>query len=162
MRYLTLAAALCSLRLAQAQCNGDSCAIQCLIEKSVPHKDPTHAEYAQLIIPFNTRLSYEPAVVVLPTTEQHVQDAVSCAAQTGLKVQARSGGHGYASHSIGGKDGSMNINLQGFQKIQLDEDTGVAEVGGGVRLGNLAGGLWEDRRVLSHVSAYVPIDTSPY
>lgn len=100
------------------------------------------ADYAALIEPYNTRLPFTPAVVVLPMTNQHVQDAVLCAAQAGLKVQAKSGGHSYASNGLGGKDGSMSINLQSLQTIQLDQASGIATVGGGVRLGNLADGIW--------------------
>lgn len=100
------------------------------------------SDWAKIIEPYNTRLPYTPAVVVLPTTNQHVQDAVICAAQDGLKVQAKSGGHSYSSNGLGGKDGSMSINLQSFQTIQLDQTSGIATVGGGVRLGNLADGIW--------------------
>lgn len=109
------------------------------------------ADYAQLIAPYNLRLPYKPAAVVLPTTNQHVQDAVVCASQAGLKVQAKSGGHSYASFSTGGKDGSMIINLQSLQTIQLNKDTGVATVGGGVRLGNLADGIFnQGNAAVSH------------
>jgi hypothetical protein len=109
------------------------------------------AEYADLIEPYNTRLPFTPAVVVLPTTNQHVQDAVLCAVQSGLKVQAKSGGHSYASTGLGGKDGSMSINLQSLQTIQLDQSSGIATVGGGVRLGNLADGLWNQGKAsVSH------------
>ncbi|KAF1917933.1 hypothetical protein BDU57DRAFT_181609 [Ampelomyces quisqualis] len=109
------------------------------------------AEFSDLIEPYNTRLPFTPAVVVLPTTNRHVQDAVICAAQVGLKVQAKSGGHSYSSNGLGGKDGSMSINLQSFQTIQLDQSSGVATVGGGVRLGNLADGLWNQGKAsVSH------------
>jgi len=126
-------------------------ALQCLNGKNVPYKMTSDADYAALVEPYNLRLPYKPAVVVLPTTNQHVQDAVKCAAQTGLKVQAKSGGHSYASFSSGGKAGSMMISLQSFQTIQLDTSSGVAQVGGGVRLGNLADGIWnQGRAALSH------------
>lgn len=109
------------------------------------------AEYNDLVEPYNNRLAYKPAVVVLPTTNQHVQDAVVCASQAGLKVQPKSGGHSYASYSSGGKDGSMMISLQSFQNIQLNSGTGVATVGGGVRLGNLADGIYnQGSAALSH------------
>jgi hypothetical protein len=109
------------------------------------------ADYANLIKPYNTRLPFTPAVVVLPTSNQHVQDAVVCAAQAGLKVQAKSGGHSYSSNGLGGKDGSMSINLQSLQTIQLDQSSGIATVGGGVRLGNLADGLWNQGKAsVSH------------
>jgi FAD/FMN-containing dehydrogenase len=49
-----------------------------------------------------------------------VSDAVTCAAAAGLKVQAKSGGHSYASFSTGGKDGSLIVNLQNFNSISVD------------------------------------------
>lgn len=108
------------------------------------------AEYGNLVQPYNLRLPYKPAVVVLPTTAQHVQDAVVCAANGGLKVQAKSGGHSYASFSSGGKDGSMMISLESFSSVAVDQ-SGLVKVGGGVRLGNLADGIWtQGKKALSH------------
>jgi hypothetical protein len=131
--------------------SGSATALQCLSSKNVPYKMTSDAGYSDLIEPYNTRLPFTPAVVVLPTTNQHVQDAVVCAAQYGLKVQAKSGGHSYASFSLGGKDGSMNINLQSLQTIKLDSSSGIATVGGGVRLGNLADGIWNQGKAsVSH------------
>lgn len=107
--------------------------------------------WADLVEPYNTRLPFTPAVVVLPTTNQHVQDAVVCAAQAGLKVQAKSGGHSYASTGLGGKNGAMSINLQSFQTVNLDKSSGIVTVGGGVRLGNLADGVWnQGQAAISH------------
>jgi hypothetical protein len=77
------------------------------LRKKVPYKVSSDAAYSQLAQPYNLRLPYKPAVIVLPTTNQHVQDAVVCGAKGGLKIQAKSGGHSYASYSSGGKDGSM-------------------------------------------------------
>jgi FAD/FMN-containing dehydrogenase len=123
---------------------------QCLTGKNVPYKKASDAAYADLVEPYNLRLPYKPAVVVIPTTNQHIQDAVLCASQAGIKVQAKSGGHSYASFSSGGKDGSMMIDLQSLQAISVDQ-AGVATVGGGVRLGNLANGIWNSgQRALSH------------
>ncbi|CBX96933.1 hypothetical protein LEMA_P100640.1 [Plenodomus lingam JN3] len=126
-------------------------ASQCLNGKNIPYKMTSDAGYSDLIAPYNLRLPYKPAVVVLPTTNQHIQDAVVCAAQAGLKVQPKSGGHSYASFSSGGKDGSMMIDLQSFQTINLDKSSGVATVGGGVRLGNLADGIFtQGKAAVSH------------
>jgi len=82
-------------------------ALQCLNGKNVPYKMSSDAAYAELAKPYNLRLPYKPTVIVLPQTNKHVQDAVVCGAQAGLKIQAKSGGHSYASFSSGGKDGSM-------------------------------------------------------
>src|SRR5690606_1629610 len=61
------------------------------------------------------------------------------------KVQARSGGHSYAAFGLGGKDGSMVIDLEAFQSVTLQRNgTKVsARVGAGIRLGNLATKLFE-------------------
>ncbi|KAJ4340877.1 hypothetical protein N0V87_002231 [Didymella glomerata] len=108
-------------------------------------------DYAELVEPYNLALPYKPSVVVLPHTQQNVQDAVVCAGQNGIKVQAKSGGHSYASFSSGGKDGAMMISLQPFQKVELDASTGITKVGGGVRLGNLADGIYtQGQKALSH------------
>ncbi|KAF2463623.1 FAD-binding domain-containing protein [Lindgomyces ingoldianus] len=123
----------------------------CLNSKNIPISLITSPDYASLAEPFNTRLPYKPVVIVLPITAQHVQDAVICASKAGVKVQAKSGGHSYASYSSGGKDGSMMIDLQPMQGVKLDTTTGIVTVGGGVRLGNLAKGIYDQgKRALPH------------
>lgn len=122
---------------------------QCLNGKNVPYKMTSDAGYSDLIEPYNLRLPHTPAVVVIPTTNQHVQDAVVCAKQSGLKVQAKSGGHSYANFASGGKDGSMMISLSSFTSITVDS-AGIAKVGGGVRLGNMAHALANQGKALSH------------
>lgn len=43
------------------------------------------------------------------------------------------------------------IDLEPMQKIELDPKTNIAKVGGGVRLGNLAQGIWDQgKRAMSH------------
>ena len=94
--------------------------IDCLNSYQVPFEDSTSANWTSLITPYNLRLWWYPAVVTLPFTPQHVSDSVTCAAAAGLKVQAKSGGHSYASYSSGGQNGSVIINLQNFQSITVD------------------------------------------
>jgi hypothetical protein len=124
----------------------------CLNSKNVPIRLISSPDFGQLSKPYNLRLPYTPAVIVLPTTVKHVSDAVVCASQSGVKVQAKSGGHSYASYGFGGKSGGMTIDLQSFQEITLDSNF-VAKVGGGVRLGNLALGIFNQnnaQRALPH------------
>ena len=67
-----------------------------------------------------------------------------------MKVQAKSGGHSYASFSSGGQNGSMVVDLASFQNIEVDP-SGVAEIGGGVRLGDMAQALYNgSKRALPH------------
>lgn len=55
-----------------------------------------------------------------------------------------------ASFSLGGQDGSMVIDLQAFNSISVGQ-SGVAQVGSGVRLGNMALGLYDQgKRALPH------------
>lgn len=124
--------------------------VECLTSYDVPFQTSTSSNWSSLILPYNLRLSWEPSIVTLPYTPSHVSDSVKCAAAAGLKVQAKSGGHSYASFSTGGRNGSVIVNLQNFHSIEVDND-GIATVGGGVRLGNLARGVYaKGERALPH------------
>ncbi|KAL8996219.1 MAG: hypothetical protein Q9169_004241 [Polycauliona sp. 2 TL-2023] len=123
---------------------------QCLTQKNVPIRLISSSDFSQLAQPYNLRLSYTPAVIVLPTTVQHISDAVGCAAQNNVKVQPRGGGHSYAAFGLGGQNGAMVIDLQSFQEVTLDANN-IAKVGGGVRLGNLAQAIFNQKqRALPH------------
>jgi hypothetical protein len=100
---------LLSTGLAQALAGSSpgECLEYILGSKNVPVKWINDPAYGDLTEPFNLRLQYKPIAVVIPTTNQHVQDAVVAAGNCGVKVQAKSGGHSYASFSSGGQDGSM-------------------------------------------------------
>ncbi|KAI9797811.1 MAG: hypothetical protein M1833_005314 [Piccolia ochrophora] len=125
--------------------------VDCLAGKNVPVSLLSSSSFPELAEPYNLRLAYTPAAIALPTTPKHVSDAVTCASTSGIKVQAKSGGHSYASHSSGGKDGSLVVDLRYFHDVVLDTATGVARVGGGVRLGNLATAIHnQGKRALPH------------
>ncbi|KAK0710273.1 hypothetical protein B0T26DRAFT_755358 [Lasiosphaeria miniovina] len=124
----------------------------CLDYHQVPYyveTDPNWTEYATT---FNSRLQYEPAAIALPTSAQHISNSVGCAAKARVPVQPKSGGHSYASYSTGGRDGILMIDLENFNAVTLDKVTGIAVVGGGVRLGNLALAIYNNRnlRALAH------------
>jgi hypothetical protein len=93
----------------------------CLANKSVPTRLNSSPDWTSLIDPYNLRLKYTPAAVTLPTTPQHVSDSVVCAVAAGVKVQARSGGHSYGSFSLGGRNGSLVVDLRNFNAISLDK-----------------------------------------
>ncbi|KAI0104285.1 Glucooligosaccharide oxidase [Nemania sp. FL0031] len=120
------------------------------MDASIEIKTPTDPDWELHSSTFNTRVPVIPAIVALPVTIEQVSQAVRWAAARGLKVQARSGGHSYASHSNGGVDGSVVVDLRKLQDIALNED-GVVRVGGGVRLGKLAKTIFEQGgRALAH------------
>ncbi|KAI3399151.1 hypothetical protein diail_7730 [Diaporthe ilicicola] len=124
--------------------------LDCLASKFVPLTVSTSANWPDFSTSYNIRLQYEPAVIIIPDTTQQISDSVVCASLNGIKVQAKSGGHSYASTSSGGQDGSMVVDLQRFQNVTVDESTGIAAVGSGLRLGNMALALNEKGRALAH------------
>ncbi|KAH9997457.1 hypothetical protein F4779DRAFT_179250 [Xylariaceae sp. FL0662B] len=123
---------------------------QYLTNKGVSIRVASDADWNTFSTTYNLRLPVKPAVVVVPITIQHISDAVICAAENSIKVQARSGGHSYASFSNGGTDGAMVIDLKEFQDIQFVSNN-IVRVGGGVRLGNLAVAIYNQaKQALSH------------
>ncbi|KAG4414239.1 hypothetical protein IFR04_012611 [Cadophora malorum] len=123
----------------------------CLASRGVPTALNSSSDWSALIAPYNLRLPYTPTAVTIPTNHQHVSDSVTCAAAAGVQVQARSGGHSFASYSLGGKDGTLVVDLQKFNNISLDKSTGIVTAGGGVRLGNLGVGVFsQGQRALPH------------
>jgi FAD/FMN-containing dehydrogenase len=123
----------------------------CLSCSKVPQKVPGSDSFAQDIIPYNIRLNFTPIAFAVPTTVPQVQAAVMCAAKFGVKVNPKSGGHSYASHSIGGEDGHLVVDLKYFNDVTLDTTTNLATVGPGTRLGNLALALYnKGGRAIAH------------
>jgi FAD/FMN-containing dehydrogenase len=122
----------------------------CLANKSIPLTVSTSANWNEYFKTYNIRLQYDPAVITIPETTRQVAESVICAYANGIKVQAKSGGHSYSSTSSGGKDGSMVIDLRHFQNVTVNEVTGVAAVGSGARLGNMALALNDKGRALAH------------
>ncbi|KAF8853592.1 FAD-binding domain-containing protein [Acephala macrosclerotiorum] len=124
--------------------------VHCLSESNVPQDYPGSSNFTADIIPYNLRLNYTPIAVAVPTTVEEVQAAVLCASKLGVKVNPKSGGHSYASHSLGGEDGHFVVDLKYFTDVVVDEDE-VATVGPGARLGNVALSLFEQgERAMAH------------
>lgn len=72
---------------------------------------------------------------------------VSCGAQQGMNVSARSGGHSYAAYGL---SGNLVIDLRNLTTLTVNSD-GTAVVGTGNSLGSLAEGLWNNgQRALPH------------
>ncbi|KAG0641266.1 hypothetical protein HOY80DRAFT_1039526 [Tuber brumale] len=117
--------------------------IDCLSASNVPLISPSDADYASIVTPFNLRLPFFPAAVVVPTTAGHVSSAVTCAKKFNTKVAARSGGHSYAAFGLGGADGNLMIDMKKFRNLSVEPGTNVATVGAGLRLGDVATGLYE-------------------
>jgi FAD/FMN-containing dehydrogenase len=123
----------------------------CLAAAKVPVDAPDSDEWEVDSSPFNQRLPYTPAAIAVPTTVQHIQAAVSCAAKVGLKVNPKSGGHSYASFGLGGEDGHLVVQLDRMHEVTLDSETQIATIQPGARLGHVATVLYEEgKRAFSH------------
>ncbi|KAK4119213.1 Glucooligosaccharide oxidase [Parathielavia appendiculata] len=123
----------------------------CLIKAGVPVDETGSTEYKLDATPFNLRLNYTPVAVAAITTTKHIQDAVACARQLGIKANAKCGGHSYAAFGLGGEDGHLVIEMSRMNKVVLDNATGIAAVEGGSRLGHLAWELYnQGKRAISH------------
>jgi FAD/FMN-containing dehydrogenase len=92
-----------------------------------------------------------PRVVVTPRTAKLVAAAVKVANRFDLKVEAKSGGHRFASYSLGGVDGHMVVDLKHFTEFHMDRDTWEATVGPAVQLKQLVQLLHDNGgRVVPH------------
>lgn len=103
--------------------------IDCLTTKDVPYADQNSVNWTALSTPYNLRLIYEPAVIMIPETPDQVSDSLNCAAAAGLKVQAKGGGHSYASFSSGGQNGSAIVDMEKFNSIDVDQSKFLAHKG---------------------------------
>ena len=112
--------------------------VDCISKKQVEIVTSTSEDFSAAVHPFNTRVPWEPLAVTIPKNSNEVSIAVKCAKKFGVKVAARSGGHSYGGYNLGGRDGSLVIDLLNFHDISLDPVTHIASVGPAVRLGNLA------------------------
>ena len=98
-------------------------------------KDPFYQLSAVNV--YNKAFTITPAAVTRPRSAEEVAAVVKCAADLGLKVQPRSGGHSFANFSIGGQDGAVVVDLVHFQQFSMDTTTWNATIGGGTLLGDV-------------------------
>ncbi len=123
----------------------------CLSTAKVPVDARNSSDWKVDVHTYNQRLLYTPAAIAIPSTVEHIQAAVSCAAKAGVKVTPKCGGHSYASFGLGGEDGHLVLQLDRMDKVTLDPDTQIATVQPGARLGHVAMELYEQgNRAFSH------------
>jgi FAD/FMN-containing dehydrogenase len=124
---------------------------KCLESHQVPVYTSGTKNYTQAVKPFNLRVPFTPASYAVPQTVQHVQDAVSCGVASGIQVNAKSGGHSYGSHGLGGEDGHLIVDMRRFNSVTVDQEAHTALVGSGGRLGNIALALYDQgKQAMSH------------
>ena len=100
----------------------------CLDSHNVTYSIEGSSNWTALTTPYNRRLVYVPAVVTIPTTPEDVSWSVQCAAASSLKVQAKGGGHSYASYSSGGQNGSLIIEMENFNSVTVNQGKSLLRV----------------------------------
>lgn len=58
--------------------------------------------------------------------------------------------HSYIANGLGGKNGSIVVDLRELREIQVDSTTGLAHIGTGNRLGDIALAIGANGRGLPH------------
>ncbi|KAF4621337.1 hypothetical protein D9613_000019 [Agrocybe pediades] len=111
---------------------------------------PGQTGFANASRPFNLRFDFEPAAVAFPTSAQEISDIIKLGNKVNHNVVARSGGHSYVANGLGGKNGSIVVDLRNFQKITVDDRAGTAVIEMGNRLGDIVTALAAHGRGLPH------------
>ncbi|KAM7505757.1 hypothetical protein LguiB_004661 [Lonicera macranthoides] len=92
---------------------------------------------------FNTSTTPKPKLIITPTTESHVQAAVTCAKATNIHLKIRSGGHDYEGISYISDDDFVILDMFNFNSVDVDISGETAWVGAGATLGELYYGIWK-------------------
>jgi len=110
---------------------------------------PSDASFSTLSQAYNQRFTFKPDAIILPTSQAQVSEALQAAHSQNLTVVARSGGHSYIANGLGGKDGSLVIDLSSLKSIQFNEDASQVTFGSGMLLGDIALALGEKNRAIA-------------
>ena len=115
--------------------------------------DPGHRDYDRLRRVYNAVIERRPGAIVQAATASDVQKVVRIAADTGLPLAVRCGGHSFAG--LGTCDDGIVCDLSRMNAVLVDPQTRTVDVGGGALLGDVdaAGeryGLVTPAGVVSH------------
>jgi FAD/FMN-containing dehydrogenase len=95
---------------------------------------PDTAGYDEARRTFNATIDRRPSVIARPASVSDVSDAVRLAADEGLPIAVRGGGHAVAGHAVA--DGALVVDLSRLRGVSVDPVGRRARVEGGA--------LWDD------------------
>jgi len=149
---LQLALSVTSAALAVANPLAKRAAIDdCLKAANVPVDTKGSTDWNNDVRAFNQRIQYTPVAIAVVKNAEQVAAAIACGAKNGVKVNAKSGGHSYASFGLGGENGHLIVQLDRMSKVTVDSSTKIATVEAGSRLGHVATVLYNNgKRAFSH------------
>ena len=115
--------------------------------------DPSHPDFDRLRRVYNAVIDRSPGAIVQAATPSDVQKVVTIAADSGLPLAVRCGGHSFAG--LGTCDDGIVCALSRLNTVVVDPQTRTVDVGGGALLGDVdaAGeryGLVTPAGVVSH------------
>ncbi|KAK2616563.1 hypothetical protein QQS21_000606 [Conoideocrella luteorostrata] len=100
---------------------------------------------------YNKAIDITPIAVMRPNTADEVAQAIKCAVQNNVHVQAKSGGHSYGNFGLGGQDGSLALDLTNLKSFSMDTKTWQATFGAGYKLAELDDQLHKNgKRAVAH------------
>src|SRR6185437_16911401 len=96
---------------------------------------PGDSAYDDAVNIWNGAIGRRPSVVARCSSSADVAAALTFAAERGLEVSVRGGGHNYAGFSL--TDGGLMIDLTPMKRVQVDAGARRALCGGGTTWGEL-------------------------
>ncbi|EGG11251.1 uncharacterized protein MELLADRAFT_102646 [Melampsora larici-populina 98AG31] len=114
---------------------------------------PDDPKFEVLAKAYNKRFTYTPAAIILPRNKEDVSNAVQISVAEKLPICARSGGHSYTAYAFCGRDGALVIDLVRLKTMELEASSGIANIGTGNRVGEMAVELYDKgKRALPHAT----------
>ncbi|KAF9974118.1 hypothetical protein BGZ73_002616, partial [Actinomortierella ambigua] len=116
---------------------------------------PSSNSYNTDRLGYNVNFNFLPSAIYHPAGTADAAAAIRCAAVNNVAIAPRSGGHSFEGYGQGGKNGALVIDLNQFQKFEMDTKSSVATIGAGTLLGPMYARLWNAGQYL------IPAGTCP-
>ncbi|CAI6094353.1 unnamed protein product [Clonostachys chloroleuca] len=107
--------------------------------RSIINSDST---WAKETMGFQKRLTYNPACIAFPESNEDVAVSLSCARNASVKATALGPGHSFQGYGFG-NPGNLVINMAAFNSVSYDEASTHLTFGGGTHVGPVMKYLWD-------------------